>query len=215
MVDLKAEWQEAMARKRTMSYAERKRMGAKGELSHAKPARKLMFCCCTAAISELLPETLAASSSRAQCPIAATPEGAFAYHRQCYESGAAATYLSTAGARVMVGSVYFLTIILLAVKMFHSKTHIGRSWQNGDGRLGWYMILGLVVNFGLWLNVAISDPGFLPAGQVGVASVTLLGSRVLADRHRMEQHKQQAVIPLVLHHSLCFLSCCQQQVDSQ
>ena len=44
MVDLKAEWQEAMARKRTMSFAERKRMGAKGELVQAKALpRMLMF----------------------------------------------------------------------------------------------------------------------------------------------------------------------------
>ena len=121
--------------------------------------------------------------------MAATPEGAPAITCSAL-SQAQQPDLSTAGARVMVGSVYFLTIILLAVKMFHSETHIGRSWQHGDGRLGWFMILGLVVNFGLWLNVAISDPGFLPAGQVGVANPILLGSRLLTDRQYSEQHKQ-------------------------
>ena len=115
----------------------------------------------------------------------------------------------TAGARVMVGSVYFLTIILLAVKMFHSETHIGRGWQHGDGRLGWYMILGLAVNFGLWLNVAISDPGFLPAGQVGCCQRDTAGQQVPG------RHTMHGAMPLVLHHSLWFLSCCQQKGKRQ
>ena len=110
----------------------------------------------------------------------------------------------------MVGSVYFLTIILLAVKMFHSETHIGRSWQHGNGRLGWYMMLGLVVNFGLWLNVAISDPGFLPAGQVGDASAVLLGTRLLADRST--NSRQPFLVCCTTH---CNFSCCQLKLERQ